>query len=132
MAKQLHYTFLNRSILGIRKFYFPVFLVTAVSIFSAQKAGIVLPEYLNNHVNDFLCLPLVLYIGQFCMRIIRSDSTLQLPISLLLCITVYYAVYFEYYLPNVNARYTGDPVDVMLYFFGMLFFYIVEYGSQKK
>ncbi len=34
----------------------------------------------------------------------------------------YYAIYFEYYMPQVNLRFAANPLDVVLYFSGALFF----------
>ncbi|WP_147415810.1 hypothetical protein [Ulvibacterium marinum] len=85
-----------------------------------------LPEWTNNYLNDFLCMPIVLFMGQFAIRKLKGNNTLRLPWPLILTLTLFYSVYFEYYLPRINLRYTADFLDVVLYFSGSAFFYLME------
>jgi len=39
-------------------------------------------------------------------------------------LATYYSAYFEYFLPMVNSRYTGDWADVFLYFLGGSGYYL--------
>ena len=110
--------------------YLVVFCLLAGYIIAAQRMGLHLPWWVNNHVNDFLCLPIVLFICQYCVRKLRSDPTIRLPLPLILSVTLYYALFFEYYLPKVHLRYTADFWDVVLYFLGALFFYGMERISR--
>ncbi len=118
----------------ISKIYFPVFAILAIIIYMAQYFAIGLPLFVNNHLNDFLCMPIVLLICQTAVRYIKSDITLRIPFSLLVLITVIFTIYFEYYLPSVNDRYTADVFDVLMYFSGLLFFYLMEngYGNRNR
>ena len=95
----------------------------AITIFTMQKIGIYLPEILNNYANDLLCLPLVLGFILFMIRQLKKDKNFELPLTFVLILAVYYSVYFEYYLPKVNPRYTSDWIDVLLYFVGAIGFY---------
>ena len=104
----------------IKQYYFPFFLLLASLVYAAQRLGIHLPELVNNHLNGFLCIPLVLKIALYAGRYIKSDSTLQI------CVTVLYCIYFEVLLPKVNDRYTGDVLDVIAYFLGLLVFGYIE------
>ncbi|UZO82336.1 hypothetical protein NBT05_07630 [Aquimarina sp. ERC-38] len=54
-------------------------------------------------------------------------SDFQLPILLQLVITSGYAIYFEIILPPLHERYTGDFWDVICYFTGWLFFYMMNF-----
>ncbi len=98
----------------------------ASGIFVMQKAGFYLPEILNNYANDLLCLPLVLGGISFAIRKLKRDKFFKFPLSFMLFMALYYSVYFEYYLPINNPRYTSDWIDVTLYFSGALFFYGYE------
>lgn len=71
-------------------------------------------------------MPVVLFIAQFSLRKIKGNSQLQIPLPLLLLVTAGFAVYFEYYLPQIRVRYTADPIDVVLYFAGAIIFYLLE------
>ena len=104
------------------KNYFPIFVILASVVFALQKFQVALPPVINNYLNDFLCMPIVLYICRFAVRTLKSNRRLQIPIGLVFLITIGYAVYFEYYLPQFSPRYTGDIIDVFVYFGGAFFF----------
>ncbi|WP_422082513.1 hypothetical protein [Ulvibacterium sp.] len=111
---------------GLKALYFPLFCLTAAIVFSLQKMSVALPQWINNYLNDFLCMPTVLFIGQFTIRKLKRNNTIRLPWPLILTLTLFYSVYFEYYLPRINLRYTADFWDVALYFSGSAFFYLME------
>ena len=98
----------------------------AFGIFIMQKTGLYLPEIFNNYANDLLCLPLVLGFISSIIRRFKKDESFILPLSFVLIMAAYYSVYFEYYLPKINERYTSDWIDVLLYFGGAIGFYSYE------
>ncbi|MHC5310301.1 hypothetical protein ACYSNM_09630 [Myroides sp. LJL116] len=98
----------------------------ATSIYICQRTGMPLYPWINNYVNDFLTLPIILSISLFIVRKIKRDPLLTLPIYLVLLVASFYSVYFEYYLPKVTFRYTQDPIDVVLYFLGGLAYYFIN------
>lgn len=114
-----------------KHFYLPGFCVLGGSIYMAQQSGWALPWWINNYVNDFLCMPIVLFVCQYAVRKLKADSSVRLSLPLVLSVTLYYAVFFEYYLPKVNLRYTSDLWDVILYFSSALFFYAMENKAPK-
>ena len=107
----------------MNKIIYILFSFVAITIFAMQKIGIYLPEILNNYANDLLCLPLVLGFILFMIKRLKKDKNFELPLIFVLILAVYYSVYFEYYLPKVNPRYTSDWIDVLLYFVGAIGFY---------
>ncbi len=111
----------------LHKSYFYIFLVVGICIYCAQYFKIILPDVIRNHANDFLCIPIVLFVCQYVARLIKSDKQLRIPFILSLVVTLLYCIYFEYYLPQFNDRYTADIIDVIMYIFGLLFFYSIEY-----
>ncbi|WP_396637838.1 hypothetical protein [Maribacter sp. R77961] len=117
----------------IKRWYFPAFGVLALLVYVSQKFGIVLPVLITNYGNDVLCMPIVLKICQYAVRQLKSDPSLQIPIALVITLTLGYAVYFEWYLPLYNPRYTADGIDVVLYAIGALFFMAIErYGITER
>ncbi len=98
----------------------------ALIIYVLQKQGIVLPALINNYVNDLLCLPLVLGAITFAIRRLKKDPLFTLSIVFIIVMTCFYAFYFEYYLPQINSRYTADWIDVSLYFSGGIAYYCCE------
>lgn len=101
------------------------------TIYLLQYFEVGLPNFLNNHLNDLLCMPIVLEIAQRTVRFLRSDSKLTLPVTLQVVVTLMFALYFEWYLPQFNLRYTADVMDVLCYFLGMAFFEVMNrYPTQ--
>lgn len=101
-------------------------LFIGIGIFCLQKLQIALPEVINNYVNDLFCLPIVLGIISFVIKRWKNDQNFKFPLVFVLILALYYSIFFEYYLPKSNQRYTSDWIDVGLYFSGALLFYWFE------
>ncbi|WP_233487592.1 hypothetical protein [Winogradskyella epiphytica] len=95
----------------------------ATLIYSAQRLEFPLPNWVNFYINDFLCMPIVLGLCLAIIRLIKKTESLYVPLTVVLGLTVYFSIYFEWLMPKVNPRYTADPIDVVLYFSGALLFY---------
>ena len=106
--------------------YFIVFCGVFLVIYTLQRLQVPLPFWVNNYVNDLLCMPVVLTICLAAVRFFRKDQTLLLPLSAILSLTLFYAIYFEYYLPTYHPRYTADVLDVVLYFLGAALFFVFQ------
>lgn len=99
-----------------------MFVLLGLAVYVAQLFKWPLNSLVNNHLNDILCMPIVL---KFCLegtRYVRSDDGLQLSPMLCLTVTLLYAVYFEGFLPHVSVRYTKDPWDLLCYAVGLFLF----------
>ena len=107
-------------------------LVIAASIYASQKLAMPLPLFVNNYLNDLLCIPLVLGALTFIIRKLKRDPRFTLPFGFIFILSSYYAVFFEYYLPKTNIRYTSDWIDVLLYFLGGMLFYLFQRVRDKK
>ena len=110
----------------IQRYYFWVFSIIALSVYSLQKFSVTIPYLFENYLNDLLCIPIVLKVCQYVIRYIKSDITIRLSMLQILTICLGYAFYFEWYLPLHNPRYTADGIDILMYFMGGLFFYGIE------
>jgi len=95
-------------------------------IYAAQQLKIVLPKIVNNYINDFLILPIVLTVCLFILRWSRGDKGYTIPIGVIMYICVFYGVFFEYLLPKFHSRYTTDFIDAFLYFLGGVVFYFLQ------
>lgn len=96
-----------------------------------QRLNLRLPSLINNYVNDFLCLPILLGGISFIIRKLKKDNSFKLSMVFILCLASYYAFYFEYYLPKFHPRYTSDWIDVLLYFLGGFAFFFSEKYQDK-
>lgn len=75
-------------------------------------------------------MPIVLKIGLFSIRYIKSDEHIVLPLPLQIITTFLFIIYFEVVLPSYNERYTADILDVAAYSLGLILFIGIE-GFQK-
>lgn len=107
-------------------------LVIAASIYVLQKLTIALPLVVNNYLNDLFCMPLVLGALTFIVRKLKNNPRFKLPFGFIFSLSSYYAVFFEYYLPRTNTRYTSDWLDVALYFIGGMLFYLYQRARDKN
>lgn len=108
-------------------FYFFTFsVVIGSAIYFFQKKEIYLPKLINNYLNDFLIVPIVLTISLYVTRFLRNSKEYKLSIGVIIYICVLYATLFEFIFPKYLSRYTADIIDVILYFAGGFVFYILQ------
>ncbi len=108
------------------KKYFFAFSIIGITIYILQKLEISLPTIINNYVNDFLIVPIVLLLSLFVSRKLRNNNKYKFSVGIILYICILYALIFEYYLPKSNPRYTSDIIDVGLYFLGGFVFWKIQ------
>jgi len=104
----------------------PIFytsMLVAFAIYIAQKFVLPLPNWVYFYVNDFLCMPIVLSTCLAVLRIIKKTEVLYVPIGIVLALTMYFLIYFEWLMPQINTRYTSDLIDAGLYILGGLLFF---------
>lgn len=89
-----------------------------------QWLDVRLPFWMSSYLEDLLCLPLLLSCTLFLMRKLKRLTVLHA--GHLLFTVAYVAVLFEGILPELSARYTADPLDVICYAIGGLVFYILQ------
>ena len=79
---------------------------------------------LNGYIDDLLAIPVIANMGLWFQRIfvIRNDYYVLSTWHVVFIVT-YVSVLFELVLPYYSKTYTGDWLDVILYFAGGLFFY---------
>ncbi|MDG1040048.1 MAG: hypothetical protein P8H13_03980 [Polaribacter sp.] len=107
-------------------YYFIFSICVGGSIYIAQKLEFLLPKLIRFYVNDFLIIPIVLYISLFVLRKLKNDKYLQFSLLHIFYVCVLYAVIFEYWLPKFHPRYTSDFIDVVLYFLSGILFYFLQ------
>ncbi len=111
-----------------------IFFLFAVLIFlgilSLSYLEMNLPVWVISYVNDFLCMPIVLTICLKTVHFIKKDKNIYLDLFTIFSLTTFYAVYFEWYLPRVEPRYTADWIDVVMYFTGALLFYYLQFKKK--
>ncbi len=110
----------------MKHFLNPIFVslvFLGISVYLLQYIGCDLPPIIHNHLNDLLVIPIVLWISFAVLRLLLPNKFTYIPWSYIIFVVIGYSIYFEYYLPRVNQRYTGDLWDISCYALGGLFFY---------
>ena len=110
----------------LRKSIYIAICLLAGLIYTRQQLELPLADWVNNYVNDFLVLPIVLGVTTYIVRWLKKDLNYRFSLLFIACLATYYALFFEYVLPKFSSRYTGDWVDVLLYFLGGLAYYLAE------
>lgn len=104
------------------RLYFILSLIVGTTIYGFQITKFKLPKIINNYVNDFLIIPIVLTICLFILRKTKNNQKYKIPLPVILYLCFLYSVLFEFIFPNYLARYTKDYLDVLLYFAGGIVF----------
>ena len=92
--------------------------LVALFVYVTRWLPLELPALIIFYLNDLLCMPIVLSLCLAAVRFYKKSIHLYVPISIAYGLTVFYMVYFEWILPQINGRYTGDIIDVVLYLIG--------------
>ncbi|MEK6492912.1 hypothetical protein [Myroides odoratimimus] len=121
----------------LKHWTFITMLVVGGAIYTAQRLEVALPSFINNYVNDILSIPLTMAVILIILRLWKG-STYQLSPLMIASVVLYYAFYFEYYLPQHTSRYTADLYDIGCYITGGILFYLLQqyvwsaHNSLKK
>lgn len=107
-------------------YFFLVSLILGLTIYLLQHFKVDLPIIINFYANDFFIIPILLFICLQVLKFTRNQPNFTIPLFHVLYLCTFYAVLFEFILPNYLARYTKDYIDVMLYFAGGILFYKLQ------
>jgi hypothetical protein len=89
-------------------------------------------EWVNNYMNDLLCMPIILTICLVGVRYLKRLPQFNLTPIMIFGMTTFYAVLFEYSLPNSSPLYTADIIDVIMYFAGAVFYWFYWRMNREK
>jgi len=101
-------------------------IIVGTLIYTFQYFDIQLPKIINNYVNDFLIIPIVLFTCLLFLRWSRNDKKFVLSLLVILYVCFMYSILFEFVFPKYLARYTADFIDVILYFISGYLFYKLQ------
>ena len=111
-------------------YYFYFCLIIGAIVYFLQYFSVQLPTIINSYLNDFLIIPIVLFISLQVLKWSKNNKKYKLPLSIILYICFLYSLLFEFIFPKYLARYTKDFVDVFLYFASGFIFYFLQ--KSKK
>jgi hypothetical protein len=107
-------------------FYCIASFFLGLCIYIFQRFKVYLPKIINNYLNDFLIIPIVLFVCLLVLRKVRNNLKLTLNLPVILYVCLLYSILFEFVFPKYLARYTKDYIDIILYFAGGLIFYKLQ------
>lgn len=110
----------------LKNHIFLILCFFALLIYLVNRFSLSLPNWVYFYVNDLLCMPIVLSFSLAILRFIKKTETIYVPLSIIFMLTTYYAIFFEWLMPQFNSRYTGDLIDVFLYYIGAILFYLFQ------
>ena len=110
----------------ILTYYFLLSMLLGSCIYVCEKLEILLPKLIRFYANDFLIIPIVLYISLFVIQKLKGNDKIQLSFLNIIYLCTLYSVIFEYWLPKFHPRYTTDFIDVALYFLSGVLFYFLQ------
>jgi len=99
----------------------------ALGAFAAHQGFIAADVHLtmaDSHLDPLCTVPVALGIPSILARRIQPDF--MLTWWAVACFTAALAVAFEVWIPNVDTRFTADPIDVLAYFTGAGIWRFVE------
>ncbi|AUC22334.1 hypothetical protein BTO15_09625 [Polaribacter sejongensis] len=106
-------------------YYFLISLLTGTTIYFLQYFSVPLPKFISFYVNDFLIIPIVLFICLQILKWSKNDKSYTLSFPIILYVCFMYSLLFEFIFPKYLARYTTDIIDFLLYFAsGFIFYYL--------
>lgn len=91
-----------------------------------------LPEVLNSHLTDLICLPIILMICLNAIRFLKRNAEFQLGILPIAILVIEYSLIFELIAPYYSNLYTADMLDILMYFMGAIFFYFIQAIKKKS
>lgn len=101
-------------------------LVSGLLLYLAKLFQLNLPNWVHFYAADLLCMPIVLIVILALLRYFYSNQHFIIPISAIVSLTIYYALFFEWLLPKISQRYTADWLDVLMYAIGASAFYLLQ------
>lgn len=107
-----------------------IFCVSSICIgfiiYTFQSLKLYLPGFINNYLNDFLIIPILLFMCLLFLKWSRNEPNFRINAGIVLYICIMYSILFEFVFPNYLARYTKDYIDIILYFAGGITFYQLQ------
>ncbi|WP_124579329.1 hypothetical protein [Pedobacter sp. KBW06] len=87
-----------------------------------NKSGHIFPDLIQFYLSDLLAIPIAGTLGLWFMRWVLNQRNFVLSPMQVLSMVLLFSCSFEMIFPFFMDRYTGDPIDIGLYFIGGLFF----------
>lgn len=89
--------------------------------------------FVSNYLTDLISLPIVFSVLLFLLfQLKKEKGSRRLPLFFIFIYLLAWSYYFEWYLPAISQRYTGDKLDVLMYTLGAIVFNLLQPLMLKK
>jgi len=105
--------------------YFIGAILLYVTIQMLRTYQISTPTLINNYLTDFLCLPIVIVFSTIGIRFLKRDKNYWPSLEMVLSLGLFFSIVFELVLPRISQSFTGDAGDMIAYFVGIVFYYLI-------
>ena len=117
--------------MNLQRLILLVLIAAYLSVRLLRESGLLTNSFLANHFSDLICMPVVLIICLEMVRFVKRKKTIYLHLIHVFGLCLFYAIFFEWYLPLTSSRYTADYRDVLMYFIGGLLFCSLQYTDRR-
>lgn len=83
-------------------------------------------QFIQNYLADVLCLPIILALSLILIRKIKRLPYFYISQPMLVFTWLYTSAIFEWWLPQLNSKYTSDWFDVAAYALGGIIFFSIQ------
>lgn len=108
-------------------YWFLLGLVGWLLIIQFRKNGIYIPV-INNHFTDFITVPMYCYLIEYIMNGWLGFRW-KPDFKFVLTSVLYLFLLFEVICPRLSQLFTGDILDVLMYFVGGMLYYFFKIQS---
>lgn len=109
----------------IFKPYFLIALVLYIAVHLGRLFDYPPLTWINSYLTDFLCMPIILTLCLVGVRFVKQIPHFSLSPFMIFGMTLFYAILFEWILPNGSSTYTSDFLDVIMYFAGAGVYWLI-------
>lgn len=83
--------------------------------------------FFDNYLDDFLCIPLVIYLIGIIEFYLFNKRLKSYRIQTVICIFIFYSLLFEWIAPKYFYFGTADYFDMVMYLFGAFFYLFINH-----
>lgn len=116
----------GNSRIGIHHTWFDLLWGAYLLTKTLHWGGVELPDFFAHYFTDLLCMPIVFGLSSEVLRWIGGELYAWLSPAKLIAGLIYFSIFFEFVLPKWNTGATGDPLDILCYLIGTIFFWYIQ------
>jgi hypothetical protein len=109
-------------------FILTTFLFASSQLLQATNIG---SRFIFSYLDDLVVMPIILTVALVLIRVLFQKPNFEFPKSYLFVAFVYFSIYFEWWIPQVNNAFTSDWMDIVCYGIGTLVYFQSRKSASK-